>query len=181
MRISLTLEVSKDRAAWCQTMPDDLVDRLIQQRKAGAEAKELKARLALERSKTVEENADWLWAEITRWIRFLVDKHNKAFDEKFSVDPSEADAASSSRIEVDRAVFPLVKLTLWRTSPHFLQFSIERTESSFAASKGARQRMEVKSDGEHNVYVVCQDGTDLRTPQAIAEYLLEPVLSAPEK
>jgi len=158
------------------TMAEDLVDRLIRLQHESQSETELAQRLALERAEIVRENSDPLWRAIISEIRFLVDKYNKQLHRTLFLNPQEPE--TGSELEVRSDVFPLVTMSLSRPSAHFFEFSIDRTESSFAARKVRKGRITVKPDLERNVFMVAQDGERLPTPKHLAEYLLKPVFEA---
>ncbi|HUE03153.1 MAG TPA: hypothetical protein VMR62_26530 [Bryobacteraceae bacterium] len=178
MRISLTLEVSGDAPAWCRFMPEDLVDRILRKRKQHDSAKELQDRLNVDRIATVEENADWLWGQITERIRHLIGKYNKNVSEngRFDINPPKDDPAASERIEVNHPAFPIAKLMVWRASNHFLQFKWERIADSFTRAHEGEGRICYRAVDRERIEMTTDGAIPVNTPQAAAEHLLEWIL-----
>jgi hypothetical protein len=151
----------------------DLVDRLVEQQRASNADLSLQNRVMLEHARIAEENNDFLWRAIIAEMRALITKYNGTFRNQFYLTPEDPEGEKS--VMVSCSVFPLASLTLSRPSPHFFEFSIDRTQGSFAPRKGTNGRIDVKPDSNRNVPMVAQDGTPLPTPLDVAEYLLEPL------
>jgi hypothetical protein len=158
-------------------MSDDLVDRITKARKDKAEANALDHELALRRSITVEENSDFLWLELIKEVKGLVEKFNRTFPAPPGAEFIFSERAGSppTGFDVNRQVFPIVRLAVWRTARSFIEFSLDRTEASFANPRGASGRIDIVADDNRNVYLRGK-GELLSTAKKAAEYLLTPAL-----
>jgi len=155
-------------------MVDDLVDRLVRQREAEKEARDLEVQIALRRTKTVEENSDPLWRALIAEVRRLVGKYNHAFRDRIVVDPAEPEHAG--HFEVRRDTFPIVVLSLSRPKQACFKFSIRRIERSFSEIAESHGRIDIQADVNCNLLFLFSDGAKFATVPSVAEYLLEPVL-----
>lgn len=157
-------------------MPDDLVDRIVKARKEREKVESLQQETALRRSLAVEENSDFLWGEIIAEISRLVDKFNSTYPQA-SVVFSERSGSPLSGVDVDRQVFPIVQLAVWRNSKHFIEFSITQVKTSFAPSESVTGRIDFTADNNRNISMMTNKGDFLATAKEVADYLLNPVLS----
>jgi hypothetical protein len=106
-------------------------------------------------------------------IRLQVKDHNEKHRGQFYLDPEDPEAGCA--FDVKSTVFPLAMLSLFRPRGNSFEFSVDRTEASFAPRKEAHGRIDAKPDSKGNVPMVAQDGELLPTPSHVARYLLEPI------
>ena len=155
---------------------EDLVDRIARERRQQQETEELQQRVALEQWAAVKENAGALWNALADRVRFLAEKYNQLLRDPFTF--SLSDDGLTPHLEVRHEVFPVVVLSVVQESPHLMTFRIERTEASFAPTKGTHGRVQVTADTSRNLLMTVQSPNEerrLHRAEDLAEYLLEPV------
>jgi hypothetical protein len=156
-------------------MADDLVDRIVKEKQEMDAALNLERRLQLDRARTIDDNSDYLWLELIKEAKATVDKFKRQIPGT-EIGIEERTGSPPSGFDVVRPVFPISKLSVWRNSKTFFQFSVERTEKQFCEMKIAEGRVDIDV---RNGNVFMRRGDEiLGTPRQVADYLLAGVLCA---
>ena len=159
-----------------RNMSDDLVDRILKRRATTDEEGSVQAKLAVQRSRAVLENQGALWNRVTAQARAMAEKYSVAFPRR-PVYFSQGNDPRQRFFEVKSEAFPLVRLSVSFSSPRSMEFSVEKTVSSFSEHKTSSGRIDVKADDDCNILMRAMDGTMLLTGESVADYLLEKILA----
>src|ERR1017187_8248930 len=139
-----------------------LIDRIVSRRRHEQETEAL----ALWRSPAVEDRSDFLWSELIKEVRELVDEYNRELPSPSPATFSESSARQ--RFEVGWGGAPVGTLAVYRKGPHRIEFFSE------CAGTVGSDGIEIKADNERNV-IFSINGKIKPTPKDVAEYLLEKI------
>ena len=154
-------------------MSEDLVDQLVRERKSKEESESREQDLALLRSRAVEQNSDFVWLEIIKATRTLIEKYNRAFPGAAAITMSEGPGSPPQGFDVERPLSPIARLFVQKSNPHFIEFSIMRA-SRWGEEENLNGRIDIKADNDRKVFFLIE-GKPKQPPKDVAEYLLKPV------